>query len=89
MSKDPKKEGHGYPPYDDDRFYDTTHIVSQNDCTGLEPHPPINEAEAEAYGELYNIPQSTEEVNNGLQDIKKTQNNEDITQKDVDNPPYL
>lgn len=71
-----KKEKTGYPPYDDDKFYDNTPPASSMDCTGLEHKPPISDDEAEFYGELYNIPQSTQKVNNGLQNIKKTKNNE-------------
>ena len=73
-----RKEKPGNPGYDDDRFYDTTSVVSQTDCTGLQPRPPVSEGEAEAYGELFNIPQPTEQVNNGLQNVKKTKNNEDV-----------
>ena len=46
---------------------DIESTVSATDCTGLMPTPPINEAEAEAYTQLYNIPQTKEKVNNGLQ----------------------
>lgn len=73
-----KKTKHGYPPYDDDKFYDMGSIASASDCTGLIPSPPANEAEAESYAELYNISQPTDEINNGLQNIKKTKNNEDV-----------
>ncbi len=74
-----KKKQHGYPPYDDDKFYDMGSVASASDCTGLIPSPPANEGEAESYAELYNIPQPTDELNNGLQNIKKTKNNEDVT----------
>lgn len=42
-----------YPPYDD---YDPLDVASANDCTGLIPTPPTDEAEMEAYGELCKIP---------------------------------
>ena len=74
-----KKRKPGYPPYDDDKFYDTGSIASASDCTGLIPSPPANEAEAESYAELYNIPATTDKaINNGTQNSKKTQNNEDV-----------
>lgn len=68
-----EKKSHGYPPYDDDRFYDIGSVASTSDCTGLIPSPPVNEAEAESYAELYNIPQPTDEINNGLQSTHKPQ----------------
>lgn len=71
----------GYPAYDDDKFYDMGPVVSSTDCTGLIPTPPASEAEAESYAEIFNIPQSTEKVDNGLQNIKKTKNNEDLNRK--------
>lgn len=74
-----EKKKHGYPAYDDDKFYDMGSIASASDCTGLIPAAPANEAEAESYAELYNIPEPTDaSVNNGLQKLKKTKNNEDV-----------
>lgn len=72
------RKKHGYPPYDDDKFYGMGSVASASDCTGLIPSPPINEGEAESYAELYNIPEPTDELNNGLQNIKKTKNNTDM-----------
>lgn len=46
---------------------DIESTVSATECTGLTPTPPINQAEAESYTQLYNIPQPREKVNNGLQ----------------------
>lgn len=71
-----KKIKNGYPLYDDDKFYDMGSVASASDCTGLIPSPPVNEEEAESYAELYNIPQPTDEINNGLQNIKKPNNND-------------
>lgn len=69
----PKK---GYPPYDDDRFYDIKPVVSAHDCTGLEPTPPISEYQAESYSDLMNATIPKGEVDNGFQrerpqDVKK------------------
>ena len=72
------KKKHGYPAYDDDKFYEMGSVASASDCTGLIPTPPTSESEAESYAELLNIPQPTEPVNNGLQKLKKTKNNNDV-----------
>jgi hypothetical protein len=74
-----KKNTNGYPPYDDDKFYDIAKTASANDCTGLMPTPPKDEAAAESYADLSDIPQVKGKVNNGLQEIRKTKNNEDVT----------
>lgn len=73
-----KKENHGYPAYDDDKFYDINEVVSSHDCTGLEPTPPKDEAAADSYSDLMNIPQPKGKVDNGLQRLKKTKNNADL-----------
>lgn len=73
-----KKDMNGYPPYDNDQFYDITQTISANDCTGLEPTPPKDEAAADSYGDIYPIPQQRGKVDNGLQSIKKTKNNADV-----------
>ena len=40
---------------------------------------PSYDAEEKFYAELYKIPVTTDKkINNGLQDIKKTKNNEDV-----------
>ena len=72
-----KKSKRSYPPYDDAKFYDIAQVASSNDCTGLEPTPPISESDAESYSTLLNVPHSKGEVNNFLQNIKKTKNNDD------------
>lgn len=76
MTPDSKKKEHGYPLYSDND--DGMHVVSQTDCTGVIPSSPASEAEAESYSDLYNLPQPEGPVNNGLQSIKKTKNNEDV-----------
>jgi hypothetical protein len=75
---DKEENNSGYPLYDNDDSDDTTPIASSMDCTGLQPTPPKNEGEAESYAQMYNIPQQTDKVDNGLQNIKKTKNNEDV-----------
>ena len=64
------KRKHGYPSYDDDKFYDIESVISANDCTGLVPTPPKSEYEAESYSDLLNIPQPKGEIDNGLQRIR-------------------
>lgn len=73
-----KKDMNGYPPYDDDNFYDIAKPASSNDCTGLEPTPPKDQASADSYASLCNIPHQKGPVNNGFQNIKKTKNNADL-----------
>ena len=73
-----EKNMNGYPPYDDDKFYDIAKTVSTNDCTGLQPTPPKDEDAADSYADLCNIPHVNGNVNNGLQNIKKAKNNEDV-----------
>ncbi len=41
---------------DENFFFDLDDIVSTTECTGLIPTPPVSEAEAEAYTNLYSIP---------------------------------
>jgi hypothetical protein len=71
---EPKKESQknmgGYPPYDDDKFYDIEQVSSAHDYTGMIPTPPQNESEAEAYSDLMNVPQPKGEVDNGLQRVR-------------------
>jgi hypothetical protein len=53
----------GYPPYDDDKYYDLNQVVSANDCTGLTPTPPASESEAESYADLMNAAIPTDQTN--------------------------
>lgn len=41
-------------PIDDIEDFDT--VVSASECTGLIPTPPVNEAQAESYTDIYAIP---------------------------------
>ena len=75
-SKNVYPESKGYPPYDDDKFYDLNQVVSANDCTGLIPTPPISDGEAESYADLMNAAVPSGKVDNGAQrerpeDVKK------------------
>lgn len=47
-------------------------VVSANECTGLVMAPPEDEAQAEAYTDLYPIPKPENDVQNGLQSPQKT-----------------
>lgn len=37
-------------------FEDDFSVMSSAECTGLQPTPPQNEAEAESYSDIYDIP---------------------------------
>ena len=41
----------------EDELYDMNTVASATECTGLIPTPPSNEGEAEAYTDIYSIPQ--------------------------------
>lgn len=45
-------------PFNDDTLEDTLKVTSANDCTGLIPSAPQSDAEADAYTDLYDIPNS-------------------------------
>ena len=45
-----------HDPLEDD-LYDMNTVASATECTGLIPTPPGNDSEAEAYTDIYNIPQ--------------------------------
>lgn len=57
-------------------FDDPFMISSASECTGLIPSAPVDEAAADAYSDLYDIPlaQSAEEARHDLQSWKKTPN---------------
>lgn len=75
-NKKPHEKPKGYPAYDrDDDENGMGSVASASDCTGLIQTPPASEGEAESYAELYNIPQPTDPVQNGLQSERKTKNN--------------
>lgn len=62
--KNSQDQGHAPKfQYEEDPFYNLEKAASDLDCTGLVPSAVQNEAEAEAYGELYAIhpPQSPKE----------------------------
>lgn len=46
-------------PIDDIDEYDN--VASSMDCTGLIPTPPVNEAQAESYTDIYAIPKPSKE----------------------------
>lgn len=47
-----------YVPWEtEEELNDLSGVVSCGECTGLVPTPPDDEAEGEAYAELYPIPQ--------------------------------
>ena len=67
-----KKDPYNRPiDQDDDKLFDEQFsVASSTDCTGLIPAAPANEAEAESYGELYDIPlaKKAKDANNHMQD---------------------
>ncbi|HEX2939011.1 MAG TPA: hypothetical protein VHO66_08855 [Ruminiclostridium sp.] len=68
--KEIKENMHGYPSYDDDKYYDIEQVSSAHDYTGSIPTPPKSEYEAESYSDMLNIPQPKGEVDNGFQRIR-------------------
>lgn len=44
-----------------DGYLDPEDVVSGTECTGLIPTPPITEAEAESYAQLYTVPKPQRE----------------------------
>lgn len=69
ISMEEKKSERAYPVYAENELSGIEATISSNDCTGLQPTPPINESEAESYANLYNIPQYKGHVNNGFQQL--------------------
>ncbi len=67
-----------HPIGENDReLFDNHFMVSSAaECTGLIPSAPVDEASADAYSDLYDIPlaQSAEEARHDLQSWKKTPN---------------
>lgn len=47
-------------PIDEIEDFDT--VASASECTGLIPTPPVNEAQAESYTDIYTIPKPSKEV---------------------------
>jgi len=70
IKKEKKENRRGYPPYDDDKFYDVEQVISAHDYTGSIPTPPKNEYEAESYSDMLNIPEPKGEVDNGFQRVR-------------------
>lgn len=56
MRKKSDKEINCVPeePYD---FYAGLNIGSQTECTGMIPTPPLNDAQTDAYHDIYSVPQ--------------------------------
>lgn len=59
----------GYPVYAEDEL-GMLNVASANECTGLQPTPPISSDEAESYDELYNKPKQMLPVDNGFQEVR-------------------
>lgn len=57
--------------FDSDLFFEVDGVSSATECTGLMPTPPADEAEAEAYTDLYAVPTPVQKENNQLQTAKK------------------
>ncbi len=52
---------------DEDSFFDAESVVSATECTGLIQTPPASVDEAESYNQIYDVPHTKDNVNNGLQ----------------------
>ena len=48
-------------PITDKELFEDTSVVSSQECTGLTPTPPENDAEAESFAELYDEPLAKQE----------------------------
>ena len=59
-------------PIDEIEDFDT--VASASECTGLIPTPPVNEAQAESYTDIYSIPQPITQKHNHLQQEEGTNN---------------
>lgn len=70
IKKEKKENRRGYPPYDDDKFYDVEQVISAHDYTGSIPTPPKTEYEAESYSDMLNIPEPKGEIDNGFQRVR-------------------
>lgn len=49
------------------KFFDQNTVVSFTECTGLIQTPPLTEAEAESYKEIYDVPQPKGKADNAPQ----------------------
>ena len=47
-------------------------VASMTECTGLIQIPPANDSEAASYADIYNIPQTVNEVKQGRYRHKRT-----------------
>ena len=74
MSKADKKHRIPKEP-EHSTFLSIENSVSSTECTGLMPTPPVSDDEAESYTNLYGIHYPLDQVNNGLQRVKKTDEN--------------
>ena len=63
---DPKNKQMAPMDMEDDFFYYDT-VASATECTGLIQTPPVSDEEAEAYTEIYAIPQPENRNPDGLQ----------------------
>lgn len=57
--------------YTDDYLNDVDNVVSTQECTGLIMAPPVSEAEAESFTDIYTIPKPENKIPNGLQKEEK------------------
>ncbi len=58
MGKKSTKKISGQDILEENALGDMNTVASAGDCTGLIPTPPLSEAEAESYQDIYDIPQS-------------------------------
>lgn len=70
IKKEKEENKRGYPPYDDDKYYDVEQIISAHDYTGSIPTPPKTEDEAESYSDMLNIPEPKGEIDNRFQRVR-------------------
>lgn len=58
MGKKSTKKISGQDILEENALGDVNTVASAGDCTGLIPTPPLSEAEAESYQDIYDIPKS-------------------------------
>lgn len=75
-----KQEPRPYGMEDD--LEDDFSVMSATECTGLIPTPPLDDAQADSYGEIYDVPISKEKTNGHVQSIQKSRR--DIASQDQD-----
>ncbi|MCI8624417.1 MAG: hypothetical protein HFG26_12265 [Provencibacterium sp.] len=65
-----------HPDPEDELYNERFSVMSSTECTGLIPAAPVDEAEADSYQEIYDIPLSHEKPGEQLRQEKKIEKDE-------------